>query len=89
MNINFFRYKYVDSQAVQEASQKKLPFIYQEEQEEASPFYFQCCSEVLPSPKEARILLKLGENINEVEPRNSKVVKDNFTLQKQAEEVNS
>ena len=55
LNINFFRYKYVDSQAVQEASQKKLPFIYQEEQEEASPFYFQCCSEVLPSPKEAML----------------------------------
>ena len=36
-----------------------------------------------------KILLKLGENINEVETRNSKVVKDNFTLQKQAEEVNS
>ena len=45
--------KYVESQAVQEESQKKLPFNYQEEQEEASPFYFQCCSEVLPSPKEA------------------------------------
>ena len=44
--------KYVESQAVQ-GSQKKLLFIYQEEQEEASTFYFQCCSEVLPSPKEA------------------------------------
>ena len=52
LNINFFRYKYVDSQAVQEAKRSSLLF-YQEEQEEASPFYFQCCSEVLPSPKEA------------------------------------
>ena len=57
--------KYVESQAVQEESQKKLPFIYQEgsigssllftkkDPLEASPFYFLCCSGVPPSPKKA------------------------------------
>ena len=45
--------KYVESQAVQEESQKELPFIYQEGSIGSFPFYFLCCSEVPPSPEKA------------------------------------